>query len=937
VEQDVTRIAAAFGTIADIPEMTPDEVKAKQAAYAELRRSADWEKAKWACDLWTAAFFVPLSTESASIAPTTRHVWDAIGGRVVQGKVADLVADLTLKQRFFHWPLEFPEVFATGGFNIMLGNPPWEVSQVSDKEFFAIHDPHISELPGAKRKRAIDALKKNNPILWRAYQYAKQAIDKQNGFVRNSGRFVLTAHGKLNTYALFSETFSGLLTENGRAGLIVPTGIAVEEGHAEFFETMSARGRLAKLYDFENTENLFRSVATLVRFSLLTLATNVKSADFIFCASNVEHLTDSRRRFTLSADEIALLNPNTKTAPAFRSQADAELAKSIYSRVPVLIQSASGEPGNPWGIRFRQGLFNMTSDSASFLTSSQLLQRGAAQHGAFWQSSKGERYLPLYEAKMMHVYDHRFGTYPPGQTADTRALPRLTISQYSDPGFEVNPRYYVSELEVREQLAGTWDRSWFLAFRGMSNHTNVRRFISGVLPYAGIGNSLTTVFADKVDDRRLFACLCANFSSMISDVIARSKISGTNVNFFYIEQLPILPPSVYGEDEINFVVKRVAELTYTSFAMKAFAEDIGYSDGPLAWQPDRRALLRSELDAFFAYLYGLTRRELEYILDPKRVMGEDYPSETFRVLKEREINEFGEYRTQRLVLEAWDRFAADGTFDPARLREPQYIDRVADELTATRRKLEETERNIKTLIALASATPKPTLFVEGATDAKILEAAWTVFFPSDQMPVKVIAAGGTKEMGSLAGKGKALREVLGDKVVLVLADNDSAGRALIDDGHIRRGGLWRPLPSGIHWCLLKPTGGFAAAMKTHAIPPAYWPFTIEAAFSPGLRRQALAAGAYKFSGDLQAELFENPDVARRLVSALPKLGPDDDVYWYLMAPHPEAKDAFAAWITDPERRTEENYAACEEIIRGLRTVLAGSDKSEGAIRTRGAA
>ena len=177
-------------------------------------------------------------------------------------------------------------------------------------------------------------------------------------------------------------------------------------------------------------------------------------------------------------------------------------------------------------------------------------------------------------------------------------------------------------------------------------------------------------------------------------------------------------------------------------------------------------------------------------------------------------------------------------------------------------------------------------------------------------------------MGSLAGKGKALREILGEQLVLVLADNDSAGRALIDDGHIRKGGTWRQLQNGIHWCLLKPTEGFAAAMKTQAIPPAYWPFTVEAAFAPALRRQALAAGAYRFSGDLQAEFFENPEVARRLVSVLPKLGPDDDAYWYLMAPHHEAKEAFAAWVTAPERRTEENYAAFEEIVRGLRDLVA---------------
>ncbi len=329
-------------------------------------------------------------------------------------------------------------------------------------------------------------------------------------------------------------------------------------------------------------------------------------------------------------------------------------------------------------------------------------------------------------------------------------------------------------------------------------------------------------------------------------------------------------------------------------------------------------MLRSELDAHYAYLYGLTRRELEYILDPNAVMGEGYPSETFRVLRDNENKEFHEYRTRHLVLEAWDRFVADGTFDPARLREPQYIDRVAQELTATREKLERLEHDSKALLTLASATPKPTLFVEGVTDAKIIEAAWNVFFPSEPMPVKVIPAGGTKEMGSLAGKGKALRDVLGKQVVLVLADNDSAGRLLTEDGHVRKGGTWRQLRNGIHWCLLKPTAPFAAAMKAHNVPP-------NAAFPPALRRQAEAAGAWRFSGTPQAELLDNPDLARWLFGLVPKLTRDDDAFWYLMAPHSEAKETFAAWLTAPERRTEENYAAFEEIVRGLRALLAGGD------------
>jgi hypothetical protein len=422
------------------------------------------------------------------------------------------------------------------------------------------------------------------------------------------------------------------------------------------------------------------------------------------------------------------------------------------------------------------------------------------------------------------------------------------------------------------------------------------------------------------------------------DFVAQRKAGGTHIRKNVIAQFPVPAPDALSEREVTFVTSRVVELSYTSDSLRDFARDAGFDAEAFSWNRERRAILKAELDAYIAYLYGFTRRELEYILDPKAVMGVQYPSETFRVLKDNEIKECGEFRTQSLVLEAWDRFAANGTFDPARLQEPQYIDRLAQELTATRARLEQIEHDSRALLEFASATPKPTLFVEGVTDAKIIEAAWDVFFPNEHMPVKVIPAGGTKEMGSLAGKGKALRELLGDQVVLVLADNDSAGRQLTEDGHVRKGGTWRQLPNGIHWCLLRPTGAFAAAMKAHNVPTDYWPYTIEAAFPPALRRRAEAAGAWRFSGTPQAELLDNADLARRLFAVVPKLGPDDDAYWYLMAPSADTKETFAAWVTDPKHRTEENYAAFEEIVRGIRAVLTPrSDNSDATSQARGAA
>jgi hypothetical protein len=151
------------------------------------------------------------------------------------------------------------------------------------------------------------------------------------------------------------------------------------------------------------------------------------------------------------------------------------------------------------------------------------------------------------------------------------------------------------------------------------------------------------------------AGLIALLSSLPLDFTARQKVGGTHMTLGYLQQLPVFLPAAFVDDDFSFITPRVLELTYTSHSMRPWAEDLGHSGPPFSWDEDRRALLRAQLDAFFAGKYGLTRDQLSYVLDPAETMGADYPSETFRVLKNKEMGRFGEYRTRRLVLEAYDR------------------------------------------------------------------------------------------------------------------------------------------------------------------------------------------------------------------------------------------------------------------------------------------
>lgn len=195
---------------------------------------------------------------------------------------------------------------------------------------------------------------------------------------------------------------------------------------------------------------------------------------------------------------------------------------------------------------------------------------------------------------------------------------------------------------------------WLMGWRDISRSTDERTTISGALPQSGVGDKFLLMIP-KVDKRRA-AALLAILTSVSFDYVARQKLGGTSFKYFTMKQLVAPRPNDLTEGDLDFIVPRVLELTYTSHSMKPFADELGYKgNGPFAWDEDRRAALRAELDAKIAKLYGLTRDQLRYILDPADVYGSDYPSETFRVLKKNEIDRFGEYRTRRLVLDAWDR------------------------------------------------------------------------------------------------------------------------------------------------------------------------------------------------------------------------------------------------------------------------------------------
>ncbi len=673
-----------------LPEDSPAEIEEKRRRFDAARADPRAWAWKVACDVYVAAFLtpktggVPTNYQTTTI-PTTAPLWRVIAGGQAYGPLEARALDLAAEARTFHWPLEFPDVMAAGGFDVVLGNPPWERVKLQEQEFFAAREPAIAEAPtAAERGRMIAALKGAEPStrkrsLYEEFEAAKRLAEASSIFAHEGGRFPLTGRGDVNTYALFAELFAGLASTRGRAGVIVPTGIATDATTAPFFAALIDGRRLVRLISFENEEFIFPSVHHSFRFCLLVLSAlnHSERPEFAFFLRGVWALEDTERRFVLTPTDIASINPNTKTAPVFRSRVDADLTAKIYGRVPVLIDETKGAAGNPWGLSFMT-MFHMSNDSGLFRTVEQLDEAGFIWEGTDWivppglaprqaalnlaggrdngnldlqggQARYPDRYLPLYEAKMIHQFDYRWATYDDAESRDA------TDIEKADPGFEPSPRYWVPEREVNSRLETKgWKRGWLMGWRDITSAHVFRTTISTFIPRTGVGNSLPLMLFDEDDPKRL-AALAACLSSLACDFVARHKVGGTHLNFFIFQQLPILPPSVYDAGALAFIVPRVLELIYISRAMTPFARDLDYDGPPFAWDDDRRSLLRAELDAWYARAYGLDRDEFRYILDPADVMGADYPSETFRVLKNNEIKRYGEYRTAKLVLQAWDR------------------------------------------------------------------------------------------------------------------------------------------------------------------------------------------------------------------------------------------------------------------------------------------
>jgi len=659
-------LANGISALDGIDDSTVQGIHEKELRYAELVRSSAYDCGRLWADSWCAAF---VWRKVPDLQVLTEKEFRTIeqNPAAAPSALRDEVRRLATRYRFFHWHLAFPEAFHvpaaneplpngpgwTGGFDVVLGNPPWERIKIQEKEWFAERRPDIAEAPNAAaRKQIIQRLQADDAVLWAAWCDALRQSDGEAALVRNSGRYPLCGRGDTNTYAVFAELNRSLLSPKGRAGFVVPTGIATDDTTKFFFQDIVDRNSLISLYDFQSGPGLFSEVGhARFKFSLVTLtSTRNKSSEieFAFILRSVAELQDNNRKFKLTAEDIALLNPNTRTCPIFNSRRDADLTRSIYRRLPVLVEHAKGEQGDPWSVSFLR-MLDMANDSGVFRTAQEMERDGWILSGNIFRLIN-QQYLPLYEAKMFHHFNHRFGDYADRKAgAQGTALPVVPLERFLDPDYKVQPENWVPEDSVTSRMTGRWEYQWLLGWRRNARSKDERTIIATVLPAVGCGDSVFLLMHDA--SRYSTELLVANLSAFAFDYVARQKLGGANTSYYIFEQIPFLPPSVASNncawDQVNtvhgWVSKRILELTYTAWELQPFAADMHCSLPPFRWDEARRFLLRCELDAALFHLYGIGREDVDYVMD------------TFHIVSGDDKAAHGEYRTKARILEIYDR------------------------------------------------------------------------------------------------------------------------------------------------------------------------------------------------------------------------------------------------------------------------------------------
>ncbi len=664
--EEYCKLREAVSRINAVADDSINGVKEQAAVYDAVMNSEECRHSHLIAHAWCAAFVWKKRKEGELDYPITETVFRKIeeGPEHCPPWMRKEIYWLSRQYQFFHWQLEFPDVFKvpgegeqadnsqtgwSGGFDVVLGNPPWERIKLEEKEWFAGRNPDIANSKTAvARQKKILGLADTDPTLYTEYQRAVRKSEAVIAFARNSSRYPLMATGDINTYALFIETNSTIRSPFSRVGCVAPSGVATDKSTSIFFQRLLKDHLLVSFLDFENRRQIFPGVQGNIRFCLLTFGSG--AGPYFKVAAQLDdpgQLNNEGLRYNLSIEDVSNINPNTLNCPTFSNRRHAEINKAIYSRLPVFVREGKRN-NNSWGIEYAT-MFHLTNASSLFATREELEDEGYLLVGNEFRK-EGSVFVPLYEAKLAYQFNHRASTYR-GIPADRRfrthaGTARLEAQDLADPYIVAEPRYWIRDEEVNHRVG---DKQWLLTFRDViSAVADSRSLVSTIIPIAGVGNTLPILLTNSAADA---LSLVAILNSFILDYALRQKAVGGHLNYYLFKQLPAPTPEILaqtclwdlGVDCTVWIRKRSLELTYTAWDLKSIADNLDETGNPFRWDETRRFMIRCELDAAFFHLYGIERDDVDYIM------------ETFPIVKKRDVLKYDDYHTKLVILDIYDK------------------------------------------------------------------------------------------------------------------------------------------------------------------------------------------------------------------------------------------------------------------------------------------
>lgn len=648
--QTVTRAVAELDAASDAKL---EELTRKEERWHGILGSPEYQHQKFVADAWCAAFVWPKQPGDLADAAPTNELWRQI--RDSQGKASALtiktVSELANQYRFFHWHLRFPQVFAKGGFDVAIGNPPWERVKLQEAEWFAARRPDIAMAPNASaRKKLIASLIDEEPQLHAAFRDAVRASEGESAFLRNSTRFPLCGRGDINSYAVFAETFYTISHRVSGCGLVVPSGILADDTTKLFFKEIQQSRALAQAIDFENNETLFPGVGHgRMRFCLLTLRKGhaVDTARLFFLARGVADLTDRERWFNLGASDAATINPNSETCPVFLSRRDAELTRAAYLRFPILRRDAGD--ASPWQARIYR-LFDMTLDGDMLRPAQTLLSEGWKPKGREFVRDNA-RMLPIIEGKMVTFYDHRAAHIRLNPDAPSRQQQTedTTDQEKEAPEFFPDAYLWAPADESFKRFHGAAGQKWAIAFKRVTSATNWRTMVACIVPDSLAISYTLYVLGVGEKFRSEQHCLLAMLNSFAYDYFVRQKTMQPSLPIGPVYETVIPPPETFSAPPpwsstclSRWIADRVGELVCVSTDLVDFASMTLGRGMVFQWNSSRREFLQAELDAAAFHHFGMSRQDVEHVLS------------TFPKVRDYDERAHGEFRTKRMILEIYD-------------------------------------------------------------------------------------------------------------------------------------------------------------------------------------------------------------------------------------------------------------------------------------------